>query len=256
MSTPSISRFLVLLAIVFGLFSCSDEKEEFMTEPLSDYLPLEPGKYITYRIDSLVFVDFQRNPEVHSYQVKHVIDAELTDNLGRPSFRVYRYLNDENASGQWIPNGTYFITPLADQIELVEDNLRFIKLHAPLREGTSWKGNAYLPTDPYDPFGYNFSNDDDMHNWDFYYDLFEPSYSVNGETYTDVYTVQQQYDFSNVPIADQLSYGYINRSAEKYAKGIGLVYREYEMWEYQPNLSGPDPYYTGFGITMWMIDHN
>ncbi len=31
----------------------------------------------------------------------------------------------------------------------------------------------------------------------------------------------------------------------------------YEMWEYQPNTGGSGgPYKTGFGITMWMIDHN
>jgi len=35
-----------------------------------------------------------------------------------------------------------------------------------------------------------------------------------------------------------------------------MVYRKYELWEYQPNISGPNPYSTGFGITLWMIDHN
>ena len=256
MRTLPLIRLIVPLLTSFILFSCSEEKEDFQTEPLSDFIPLQPGKSITYRVDSLVFVDFQRNPEVHSYQIKHVVDAEVTDAQGRPSYRVYRYLNDINASGSWEPDGTYYITALPDQIELVEDNLRVIKLHAPLREGTSWRGNSYLPTNPYDPFGYNFSNDDDMQNWDFMIQFYEPSLTVNGQTYTDVYSIEQQDDFSNVPISDPLSYGYKNRAVEKYARGIGLVYREFEMWEYQPNLSGPDPYYTGFGVTMWMIDHN
>lgn len=256
MRSTQLFRLFLLSLTTLVLFSCKDEKEEFQAEPLTDYLALEPGKFITYRIDSLVFVDFQRNPEIHSYQVKHVVDALVTDALGRPSYRIYRYLNNEDGTDNWQPNGTYFITALSDQIELVEDNLRFIKLHAPLREGTSWKGNSYLPTDPYEPFGFNFSNDDDMQNWDFYFQFFESSVSINGETYNDVYTVEQQDDFSNVPISDPLSYGYKNRSVEKYSKGIGLVYREYELWEYQPNLSGPDPYYSGFGVTMWMIDHN
>lgn len=249
-------RIFGALFMCLSLFSCKDEKEEYVTEPLSDYMPLEAGKYITYRLDSLVFVDFQRFPEIHKYQVKHVVDAETTDNLGRRSYRIYRFLNNENGTGEWVPDGTYFITPLEHRVEVVEDNLRMIKLQSPIREGTSWKGNTYLPHDPYDPFGYNFSNDDDMQNWEFYFQLFESSTTVNDQTYNDVYSIEQQNDFSNVPIADPLSYGYKNRAAEKYARGIGLVYREYEMWEYQPNLSGPDPYYSGFGVTMWMIDHN
>ncbi|MCR6719627.1 MAG: hypothetical protein NVV59_04885 [Chitinophagaceae bacterium] len=249
-------QLLIALLISIHLISCKGETEDFATEPVSEYMPLEVGKYITYRIDSLVFVDFQRFPEVHQYQVKHVVDAEVTDNLGRKSYRIYRYLNNEDGSGEWVPDGTYFITPLRNRIEVIEDNLRIIKLQAPMREGTSWKGNSYLPTDAYDPFGYNFSNDDDMQNWEFYVQQFESGTTINGQNYTDVYTIEQQNDFSNVPIADPLSYGYKNRATEKYSRGIGLVYREYEMWEYQPNLSGPDPYYSGFGVTMWMIDHN
>jgi hypothetical protein len=31
-----------------------------------------------------------------------------------------------------------------------------------------------------------------------------------------------------------------------------LVFKELIMWDYQPNSNGK----TGFGIKMWMIDHN
>ena len=251
------TRNISLLAlIVFSLASCSEKKEELMTEPVADYSPLAVGKYITYRIDSLVFVDFQHIPEIHSYQVKHVVDAEIVDNLGRPSFRIYRYLNNTSGTGEWVANGSYFITPTENQLEVIEDNLRFIKLHGPLREGYSWKGNSYLPTDPYDFYGYNFSNDDDIKDWDYYYTAPEAVFNYSGIDYNDVFTVEQQDDLSNVPVDDPTSYGYRSRAVDKYAKNIGLVYRQYELWEYQPNLSGSDPYYTGFGITMWMIDHN
>lgn len=252
----STTRLTILALATCSLFSCKSKTEELLTEPLADYAPLTVGKYITYRIDSLVFVDFQRYPEIHSYQVKHVVDAEITDNLGRKSYRVYRYLNNINGTGEWAANGSYFITPGENQLEVIEDNLRIIKLHAPLREGYSWKGNTYLPTDPYDFYGFNFSNDDDIKDWDFYYTPQESSFSYQGQEYTDLFTVEQQDDLSNVPVDDPDSYGYRSRSVEKYSKNIGLVYREYELWEYQPNLSGSDPYYTGFGITMWMVDHN
>jgi hypothetical protein len=246
---------LLAIAVVM-LFSCSKKTEQFDTEAISDYLPLQPGKYITYRIDSLVFTNFQRDIETHSYQVKHLVDTIVTDAIGQPSYRVYRFIRDAAGTGQWVSNGSYFITPLADQIEVVENNLRFIKLHAPMKEGNSWKGNKFLPTDPYEALGYTFGNDDNMKNWDYTYDRFEPSVTYNGETYSDVWTVEQEDASKNVPITDPQFIAFKTRSVEQYAKDIGLVYRQHEIWEYQPNTTGPDPYYIGFGVTMWMIDHN
>jgi hypothetical protein len=257
----SIFRFPLLAIAAISFYSCN-EKEEFTTEKISDYAPLTAGKYITYRLDSMVFTNFGRSTEIHKYQVKHVIDAQIVDNLSRPSYRVYRYLRDSvdatswTPAQPWIPAGSYFITPLSDQLEVIEDNLRFIKMHLPIRNGFSWKGNRYLPTDPYGS-KYNFSNDDNMEDWDFYYDGEPTSFSYRNVNFSDVLTVEQVDEAFNVPITTPTAYASNSRSVEKYSKNIGLVYRQYELWEYQPNTGGSGgPYKTGFGITMWMIDHN
>jgi hypothetical protein len=255
MRFQSITRlsFLAITASVF--FSCN-EKEEFVTDKVSDYMLLVPGKYITYRLDSLVFTNFGRNIETHRYQVKEQVDALITDNLGRPGYRVFRYLRDSLGTTPWQPSGTYFITPLTDQVEVIEDNLRFIKMHMPVKDGFNWKGNKYLPTDPYGST-YNFSNDDNMGDWDFYYDGQSSSFTYRGNNYSNVYSIEEADDAFNVPITSPTSYAARSRSVEKYSKNIGLVYREYELWEYQPNTGGAGgPYYTGFGIRMWMTDHN
>jgi hypothetical protein len=241
--------------IVSILFSCTKKTEIFQTDALSVYIPLQAGKYITYRVDSTVFTNFGRNEETHSYQVKHVIDAQIPDNLGRPSYRIFRYTRDAAGTQAWVPTGSYFITPLTDQVELIEDNLRFIKLRLPVLEGTSWKGNKFLSPDPYGSL-YTFSNDDDMEDWDFYFDTFEPTFSYSGKNYTDVYSIEEASDSINVPITNPASYASMTRAVEKYSKNIGLVYRQYVLWEYQPNTGGPGGYKVGFGIRMWMIDHN
>ncbi|MBK7559996.1 MAG: hypothetical protein IPI68_00365 [Chitinophagaceae bacterium] len=339
MRLHSISRLSLMAIVVCTLFSCN-EKEEFATEKLSDYIPLNTGKYITYRIDSTVYTAFGTITEVHSFQVKHVIDALITDNNGRPAYRVYRYLRDTAGLQSWQPSGSYYITPLPDQVEVTEDNLRFIKLHLPIRNGFSWKGNKFLPNDPYGPAGYSFSNDNFMEFWDFTYDNFSPSFSYRGNNFSNVYSVAQAdekdlvdtfrvsatnqvqipankiagwiagnstglitvnadapsngfemriYNSSNnslklngitTPSGYSRNYrynngqwglgnngkdtlytdtppGFKNYALEKYAKNIGLVYKQYELWEYQPNIGNPSgAYKIGFGITMWMIDHN
>lgn len=247
-------RLALITLLVVSLFSCSEKTEEFETELLTEYLPLQPGKYITYRIDSLTLTDFGKNVETHSYEVKHVVDTEIMDNLGRPSYRIYRYLRNADGTGEWANNGSYFITPLQTQTEVVEDNLRFIKLKAPLREGNNWKGNNYLHVDPYP--SYKFTLFGYMKNWEYTYDSFSSSFDYKGQQYTDVWTVEEEDYGENYPVTEPARPGGKIRAVEKYAKNIGLVYREYLIIEYEPNTTGPDPYYRGFGITMWMIDHN
>ncbi len=254
----SITRFCLLAIGIVTLFSCN-KKEEYVSDKLSDYVPLTPGKYITYRLDSMVFTNFGRTTEVHRYQVKNVIDALITDNLGRPSYRVFRYLRDSLGTTPWQPAGTFFITALADQLELIEDNLRFIKLHLPIKDAFSWKGNKYLPSGVNAPYWelFDFNNDDNMESWDYYYDGVPASFSYRSNNYSNVQTVEEADETFNVPITIPTAYAARTRAVEKYSKNIGLVYREYELWEYQPNTGNPaGPFKTGFGITMWMIDHN
>lgn len=257
-STLSLISLLACSSIL--LFSC-DEKEEFTSDKVSDYQPLAAGKYITYRLDSLVTVDFDTRTEIHKYQVKHVVDAQLTDNLGRPAWRVYRYIRDSvnttswTPAQPWVPNGSYFITPLGDQLEVVEDNLRFIKLHLPVRNGFSWKGNRYLPTEPYSS-KYSFSNDNSMEDWDYYYDGDLTPFSYKGINYGDVLTVEQADEIFNIPVTAPTAFGSVTRSVDRYQKNLGLVFREHSLYEYQPPRNGLPATYVGFGVKMWMIDHN
>lgn len=267
-----LSRLYIFIAFAIVVSSCKKQTEEFQTAALTDYVPLQSGKYITYRLDSTVFVNFGRVTQVHKYQVKHVIDQQITDNEGRPSWRVFKYIRDSvNATSwtpaqPWTPFGSYMITVLNDQLELTDDdNLRFIKLHLGIRQGNTWKGNIYLPTNPYGP-AFNFSVDDAMDSWDYFYQETDGVLSVGGKTYTDVLTVEQIDEKENYPATDPSSYASQTRSVEKYAKDIGLVYREYFLWEQQPNpvlvSPGPppvynyDPFRIGFGIKMWIVDHN
>ena len=417
--------FSLYTSILFFLFSCTKKTETYQTDTINDYLQLVPGKYITYRIDSTVFTNFRRDMEIHSYQVKHVVESKITDNLGRPSYRVYRYLRDTAGTTPWVAAGSYFITPLGNQLEVIEDNLRFIKMHAPIIKDYTWRGNAYLGDAPYSSL-FSFTNDDEMDLWDYKYENINDVFKYNqtnlsnvidvlqvdekfaldtinvvnskaviptnseaaylkgngnpadtiiitatkpaaGHERLTIYNQTNQYavlnkikippglalyyeydgtqwyypnpviisgttasiprgafiayifgkpvprapttiniidtnqtkkiaifnrsdsnavlnninippgfgrnfelkngqwtyaDATNVlldtdPYISDLPFGSTNYGLEKYAKNIGLVYKEFIMWDYQPNPGGAGgAYKTGFGIKMWMIDHN
>ena len=259
MRSKNLIVFFAALGLLFSIASCEKETEEFQTDKIADYMPLAVGKYITYRLDSTVFTNFGTVQEVHRYQVKHVVDAQIPDNLGRPSYRIFRYLRDSLGTQPWVENGTYFITPLSDQVEVIEDNLRFIKIHLPFKLNNDWKGNKYLSDDPYASL-YTFFNDDNMNEWDYSMEQFDNSSNIGGQTVNNVYTVFQIDESINAPVINKSQPGYRTLATDKYAKGIGVVARDYIMWEYQPPPPGSPPsavgFTTGFGIKMWMTDHN
>ncbi len=253
---PNFHLFcFVFISIIF--FSCKTEKEEFQSEELTDYImPLQAGKYITYQLDSTVFTNFGRNTETHKYQEKNIVDAQIPDALGRNSYRIFRFLRDSAGTQAWKPAGTYLVTPMKNTVELIENNLRFIKLAAPLKQDVTWKGNRYLPAEPYDQF-YNFNNDFDIAAWDYTYTSLGGTEIIKGKTYNDLLTVDGINDVINVPVTDAGNYGSINFIQDKYAKGIGMVFQELTMWEYQPNTGGQGGgFKVGFGIKRSIIEHN
>ena len=257
-----LTKVCVLPLVALIIYSCKKtevvDDNDFQRERLTELImPLQTGKYITYRVDSTVFTNFGRNTEIHKYQVKHVVDAQIMDNLERPSYRVFRYLSDSAGTQPWQANGSYYITVLDDGVEVSEDNLRVVKLHIPIRNGSKWPGNNHLPPDPYGAF-YGFSNDDAMAAWEFLIDGdMQPSLTIQGKTYTDTYTVLE--DNESDPVTGPSDYGSVSFAKEIYSKNVGLVYRELTLWEQQPNYTPPntyDPYKIGFGIKMWMVAHN
>lgn len=256
MKTVTLTRFLFFpLLFAVACIGCKKETEELSVEPLSDYLPTQTGKYIIYQLDSTVFTNFGTSVELRSYQEKHEVDAEFTDGEGRTAYRVFRFLRAADGTGPWAPAGTFAIIPQRNSVEVIENNLRFVRLAAPVKAEGTWKGNRFLPDEPYTGT-FAFSNDDNMADWDFTYTNTGESINLNGQVINDVITVEQINESANAPVVLPGAYGFINYSLAQYAKGIGLVYEEVTMWEYQPNPGGNSGYRTGFGVKRSIIEHN
>lgn len=253
---------LITAALACFLFlGCNKTTEEFKSASLSDYLPLQVGKYITYRLDSTVFINFGTVTEVHYFQEKQIVDAKFTDASGRESYRILRFLRDTAGTQPWAPAGSYAITPVDKTIEVIENNFRFVKLVLPVKLDNSWKGNRYLPNEPFGSV-YSFNNDFLMSDWDYTYSSVDGSLSVKGKTYNDVLTVDAidevfNANANNATVISPSSIAYVNYLQDNYAKGLGLIYQQFIMWEYQPpNGSNQVGSKAGFGIKRSIIDHN
>jgi hypothetical protein len=248
---------LPLFICICIFFQYCKKTDTVQTAPLNDYMPMQTGKYIHYRLDSTRYVNFGQKDTIISYDAKDVVDAEITDNLGRSAFRVIRYLRDTASTNEsdYAPALTYMVTPTREGIDVNENNLRYQKLKLPVTEGYTWKGNTYLPSTPFYVL-YQFSNDEDIALWDYTYHDVNQSVTVNDNVYDSTISVVQVADSSNVPIQFPDGLAYRNYWVEQYARNIGLIYKEVVMWEYQPPNSGNPGFISGFGLKMSIIDHN
>lgn len=240
--------FGLALLLIILLTACNKQNELYTTAPLSDYFPLQVGKYITYNLDSTVFIHFGTKDTIIKYQVKDSIETKITDNLGRPSYRIVRYLR-KDPSQAWSASNTFMATPTPNTIEFIENNLRFVKLILPIKENNTWNGNQYLTSDPYPAFA--FANDF-MAGWVYTYQQINAPLTVGTYNLNNTLTVTEiDYSFGNPQIAGT-QYAERTYSIEKYAKTIGLVYKEFLHWEYQANTNS----YKGFGVKLTLADHN
>lgn len=250
-------KLLALLAVPASvLLSNCDKKEDYKTDLISDYFVLSPGKYVTYKMDSLRFTEFGQNEIIVSYEAKDVVDAQLEG--GEPNtWRVIRYFRPWGNTDEesWVPQIAYQVTVLNDGLKVLEDNLTYTKLKLPVKEGLSWYGNAMLPLHPLAP-RYQFSNDGNMRDWEYIYENVDQPVTIEDVDYSNTVTVFQVGDSQNAPVTEPDLIGYRNYSTETYAKGIGLVSRETVMWEYQPKNGDKPAFKTGFGIKLSITGHN
>jgi hypothetical protein len=242
-----VSLFLIFISSV--IFSACNKDAELLDLPaINDYYPLQVGKYVTYNLDSTVFINFGTKDTIIKYQVKHQIDGQLTDNLGRPAYRVTRYIR-KTAANAWVPDNTFMAVPTDFAMEFIENNMRFLKLKGPIRDAFTWKGNSFIDT-----YSLN-SNVKYLADWDYTYENVNMSETVGTFNLDSTLSVNQRDEVIGNP-NDANSYSEINFGAEKYARGIGLVYRNFLHVEYQPPTPGRGGYRIGYGVKMTMIDHN
>ncbi len=243
-------KVFLLLTIAAALIfnACKKSTDVLAVASVSEYYPLQVGKYISYNLDSTIFVNFGTKDTVINYQVKHQVDALITDNLGRPAYRIIRYIR-KTAANPWVPDNTFMAVQTDFSVEFIENNMRFLKLKGPIRDGYSWKGNSYIDTYSLNsPVKY-------LDDWDYTYDSTNVKQKIGTYTLDSTLKVAQRDEIIGNP-SDINSYSEINYGAEKYAKGLGLVYRNFLHIEYQPPTPGRGGYRQGYGVKMTMIDHN
>jgi hypothetical protein len=219
---------------------------------LTEYYPLKIGKIITYQVDSTVFTNLGTVKVVRSYQMRDRIDSIIADNLGRPSYKIRRSVRSVIDSTKWIDTYSYLVTydSSRQRLELVENNLRFIKLASPVSTGVQWNGTSFINN--------NIPELQYMSDWRFMYENVRRPFTVNGISYTETITVNQRNDSVGTP-SNKNFYFEKTISKEVYSKSIGLIFKEFLHEAWQPaNGSSASGYYepNSYGIKLSILSHN
>lgn len=219
------------LLFCFAVIACS--KKEVTDYPsMADYYPLQVGKTFTYRLDSTVRTNFGAALTVYYYLAKDSVESQFNDAQGRPSYRIFRYIRDTAQTQPW-----KYLTTLVSTFDLnrkwvenVDNNLRYIILHEPVTEGYSWKGNSYIDTKS------GNSLVKYLDEWNYTYENIGQPYTVRKGTFDTTITVLQADEVSPPGPFNSSNYQQTNYSVEVYAKGVGLIYKEFihKTWQITP----------------------
>lgn len=239
----------IIVSVVLCMVLVACKKMETLSyPPLSDYYPLQVGKTFTYRLDSTIRLPFGVGLTVKYYLAKDSVESQFNDAQGRPSFRIYRYVTDTLKSQPW----TYKVTNIVtfdhnnQWIEYVENNLRYILLRQPLSEGFNWNGNSYIDTRSAN------STVRYLEGWDYTYQDMHLPFTVRKGTFDSTITVLQADEmFPPGPFDPSAPITQKNYSKEVYAKGVGLIYKEFLHWEWQSGHYMDDAY----GVKLNLVDY-
>ncbi len=193
--------FIILYTLgIFLLFACDNLNSNLPT-------PQDGGKFFYPKIGQSVVYEVEDTQyeltgkfTVKTYQLKEFNVATFKDFDGKEALRIERYRRENNTQ-QWVIDSVFTAKKAIDKALKTENNVTYLKMTFPIKEGLKWNGNAYN----------SFKNDIyEMKN-------VNQSFQTNGQKFENSITIIQQNDSTLVDLKKRM---------EVYAEGVGLIYQE------------------------------
>lgn len=196
-----IHAFSIFILIIISIFS-SCKKDTIIDDNENDYTyaNLQVGNWIEYSVSEIKIDEESKVNDTSNYYIKEIITEKFTDLTNEDAFRIERYLRMEQTDN-WIIKDVWSAQIVDKSYQKVEEDVRLKKIVFPVVEGNTWDGNI---------FNTNAQQIYEITSLD------KPE-TINQQAFDSVLTVTQINE-SNL-IEKKLS-------VEKFAKNIGLVYKE------------------------------
>ena len=213
-----LHRLILLFSVIIGssFYSCK-KSDGSVPEMGYGYFPTDAGRYVIYDVDSTYYDDFYTPTKAVNYKflLKEKIQSTFTDNQNRPTLRLERYVKYYDSlvpysSQPWVLRDVWMGNLNTTTAEKVEENVRYTKLIFPVRKDKSWNANVQNTNEEKD-FSYEYVDTPEKVGAIYFDNVLQTLYDDGGRILTS-----REY------------------RTEKYAKGVGMVYREEIVIESQP----------------------
>ncbi len=157
------------------------------------------GQSVVYDVEDTQY-ELTGKFTVKTYQLKEVNSTTFKDADGKEALRIERYRR-ENDAQKWTIDSVFIAKKEIDKALKTENNVTYVKIAFPIKEGLKWNGNAYnsLGNDTYELKKVN------------------QVFQTNGQKFDNTFSVIQQNDSTLVDL---------KRRIEVYSEGIGMIYQE------------------------------
>jgi hypothetical protein len=201
MKTIKSTIFIVITLILSITLIISCKKDKALPPDLGyNYYPTSVGWYIEYEIDSIVYNDFTNNIDTIHYFLKEVIESEFENASDSVLFRIERFKRN-NITDEWGISDVWFVIKNNNSIIRTEENIRYVKMIFPVKNGARWNGNTY---NTFQEQIYEYIKKDETFKFD-------------NLSFDSTVTVKQ---LENINLIEK------QESKEVYARNIGLIYKE------------------------------
>jgi hypothetical protein len=190
-----------IILFVFICLSCNSETSEPDDTRLGFvFFPLETGLFKIYQVEQ---IDYRLTGEkdTSKYLLKEAVVDSFRNEMDEYTYILYRFSRNLQEN-KWNIDSAWTAKRSPRQAITIENNIPFVKLIFPLREGASWDGNSYntLGVENYTMVNVNKNFNSEFNNFD------------------NTVTIIQK-DNEDMIIS-------LDRRKEIYGQNVGLVYKE------------------------------
>ncbi len=243
-----MKNVLLFLFVIVAYCSCDKVVTPGVNTRFGEeFFPIQKGKVIIYKLDSAIYDDFLNQTKYSTNYIKDEMDTTFLDLLNRPCRIVNRYTKAKYED-TFNFSYKYHVLDNNGKIELVDNNLRFVKLVLPITYKGSWRGNDYIVTSgSQDPLYW-------LQGWDYQYTNLNQKFKGDSLTFDNTIKVLQSNQLIKDTSATSAEYSEFTFAEEIYAKNIGLVKRQATHFKKDPQVSNNRK--KGFSVSMQAIAHN
>jgi hypothetical protein len=132
------------LVLLFSI-SCKTNRDDRIALPSLgyEYFPLEKGLTRIYQVDSIAYDDNTDRIDTFQFFIKEIVSGGILGQTEpKQPTEILRYAS-KDTSQIWTPRTSLFALKSANNLQVIEDNIGYVKLTFPLGNVSSWNGNMF-----------------------------------------------------------------------------------------------------------------